>query len=119
MYTRETTPPMPTYLSTPLGGFDSNWYPYSNNIHHLTSNVKNLNLKVEDYTGSDHIRIDNGKGLSIYHIGNTQLFSNFQFDMFDDLHVPNISKNMLFVHKFTKDANTVYELHPSYRLLKA
>jgi hypothetical protein len=37
--------------------------------------------------GSDQIRIGNGKGLSINHIGTTRLF-NSQIDLLDILHVP-------------------------------
>jgi hypothetical protein len=79
----------------------------------------NLNLKADEYTDSDQIRIDNGHGLSIKHVGNTCLFCpKFNFDLLDVLHVPQIFKNLLLVHKFTKDNNTFSEFHPYYFLLK-
>jgi hypothetical protein len=81
--------------------------------------LANLNIKAEDYMGTDQIRIGDGKGLSINHIGTTRLFTpHSQIDLFDILHVPHISKNLISVHKFTKDTNTFFEFHPSYFLLK-
>jgi hypothetical protein len=65
--------------------------------------------------GSDQIRIGNSKGLSIKHIGTTRLSTpNSQFDLLDVLHVPQISKNLIYVQKFTKDTNTFFEFHPFY-----
>jgi hypothetical protein len=71
------------------------------------------------YSSKKKIRIGNGKGLSIDHIGTTRLFTpTSQFDLLGTLHVPHISKNLISVHKFTKDTNTFFEFHPSYFLLK-
>jgi hypothetical protein len=118
-YACEQPPQAHAYLSAPSSSSDQNWYPNSGATHHLTSNLANLNIKAEDYIGSDKIRIGNGKGFSIDHIGTTCLFTpTSQFDLLDTLHVPLISKNLVFVHKFTKDSNTFFEFHPSYFLLK-
>jgi hypothetical protein len=76
---------MQAYLSAPTNTLDPNWYPDSSATHHLTSDLANLNISTADYTGSDRIRIGNGKGLSICHIGNNCLFSlslHFDFLMF-------------------------------------
>jgi histidinol phosphatase-like PHP family hydrolase len=81
--------------------------------------LANLNIKADDYMGSNQIRIGNGKGLSIKHLGTTRLSTPYsQFDLLDILHVPQISKNLISVQKFTRDTNTFFEFHPSYFLLE-
>jgi len=114
------SPQLPqAYLLAPSHGPDLNRYLNSGATHHVTSDMKNLNLKAEEFHSSDQIRIGNGKGLSIHHIGHTCLFSpTLQFDLLNVLHVPKISKNLLSVHKFTFDTNTFFEFHPDYFLLK-
>jgi hypothetical protein len=56
-YAREQPPQAQAYLSAPSSSSDQNWYPDSGAIHHLTSDLANLNIKAEDYIGSDKIRI--------------------------------------------------------------
>jgi hypothetical protein len=69
--------------------------------------------------GTDQIRVGNGNGLSIKHVGNTRLFlPSSTIDLQNILHVPHISKNLVSVHQFTKDTNTFFEFHPFYFLLK-
>lgn len=86
------------YLSSPSNSIDQNWYPNSRATHHLNSDLANLNIKAEDYLGSDQIRISNGKGLSIKHIGTTRLSTPISnFDLLDILHVPQISKKLISV----------------------
>jgi hypothetical protein len=92
-YTREQPSQAHAYLSAPSSSIDQNWYPDSGATHHLTSDLANLNIKAEDYLGSDQIRIGNGKGLSIKHIGTTRLSTPIShFDLHDILHVPHITK---------------------------
>jgi hypothetical protein len=118
-YTREQPSQTQAYLSAPSSSTDHNWYPDSGATHHLTSDLANLNIKAKDYLGSDQIRIGNGKGLSIKHIGATRLSAPIShFDLLDILHVPHITKNLISVKKFTKDTNTFFEFHPSHFFLK-
>ena len=118
-FSRDSHQTPQAYLSSPSHGPDLTWYPDSGATHHVTSDMKNLNLKSEAFHGPDQIRIGNGKGLSIHHIGHTRLFSpTLHFDLLNVLHVPQISKNLLSVHKFTSDTNTFFEFHPNYFLLK-
>jgi hypothetical protein len=118
-YSREPPSQAQAYLSAPSSSSDQNWYPDYGATHHLTSHLANLNIKAKDYLGSDQIRIGNGKGLSIKHIGTTRLSTPISnFDLLDILHVPQISKNLIYVQKFTKDTNAFFEFHPSYFLLK-
>lgn len=104
---RDSDSPTNAYYSSASSRPDLNWYLDSGATHHLTSDLENLDLRAEPYTGSDHVKIGNGKGLSIHHIGHTHISSPYlPFKLFDVLHVPQISKNLLSIHKFTKDTNT-------------
>lgn len=103
------------YLSTPQSSTDANWYPDSGATHHLTSELANLNVKAEEYSGFDTIRVGNGNGLLIHHVGTTQITTpSFKLHLNNVLHVPNICKNLLSVQRFTKDTNTFFEFHLSY-----
>ncbi|KAA8517203.1 hypothetical protein F0562_017545 [Nyssa sinensis] len=53
------------YFSAFKNSTDANWYPDFGATHHLTSDFANLNVKAEDYSGSDTIRVGNGNGLPI------------------------------------------------------
>jgi hypothetical protein len=100
----------PKHLAMPSNHPNSIWYPDSGAMHHLTSDMSNLNLIAEVYTRTDQIHIGNGKGLSIHHIGNTRLLPpSLNCDLLDVLYVPLITKNLISVHKFTKDTNTFFE----------
>lgn len=108
-FSRDSPQSPQAYISAPSHGPDLNWYPDSDATHHVTSDMKNLNLKLEEFHGPDQIQIGNGKGLSIHHIGHTRLFSpTLHFNLLNVLHVPQISKNLLLVHKFTSDTNTFF-----------
>ena len=83
------------------------------------SDFANLNVKAEEYHGSDQIRIGNGIGLNVKHIGSKKLSTpSSSFILQDVLHVPHITKNLISVHKFTSDTNTFIEFHPSYFFVK-
>jgi hypothetical protein len=105
---------MQALLATPQQTQDSNWYPDSGATHHVISDLANLNLHADEYHGSEQIRVGNGKSLPIKHIGTTQLSTpTTTFHLNNVLHVPDISNNLLSVHKFTNDTNTFMEFHPS------
>ena len=59
-FSRDSSQPPQAYLSAPSHGPDLNWYPDSGATHHVTSDMKNLNLKSEEFHGPDQIRIGNG-----------------------------------------------------------
>ena len=63
--------------------------------------------------------MENGKSLPIKHIGITQLSTpTATFHLNNVLHVPDISNNLVLVHKFTNDTNTLMEFHPSLFCVK-
>jgi hypothetical protein len=113
-YTVESTPPMQALLATPQQAPDYNWYPDSGATHHVTHDLANLNIRADEYQGSDQILVGNDKSLPIKHIRTTQLSTpTTSFRLNNVLHVPDISNNLLSVHKFTNDTHTLIEFHPS------
>ena len=76
-------------------------------------------MRANEYQGSDKIQIGIGLGLSVKHIGSTKLSTpTSSFILHDVLHVPYITKNLIFVHKFITDTNTSIEFHPTYFIVK-
>ena len=114
-FSTDTTSNKHALLATPQAAPNFNWCPDSGATHHLTPDFANLNLKAEEYHGPNQIRIGNGIGLKVKHIGFTKLsIPSSSFLLHDVLHVPHITKNFISVHKFTSDTNTSIEFHPSY-----
>jgi hypothetical protein len=66
--------------------------------------------------GPSEIQVSNGTRLSIQHTGNSKLSPNFYLRHV--LHVPNITKNLLSVQKFTYDNNVYIEFHLSCFFVK-
>jgi hypothetical protein len=95
---QDSSPAMQAYHAASQTQSDSTWYPDSGATHHLTSELANLNVQANNYTGMDEIKIGNGSGLSVKHIGTSQIHTpSLAFKLFDVLHVPNICKNMISV----------------------
>jgi hypothetical protein len=68
---------------------------------------------------SDQVHTASGLGMPISHIGQTTIHSHDRSLILKDiLHVPDASKNLLSVHKFTYDNNAFFEFHPWHFLLK-
>jgi hypothetical protein len=111
----EPSPPIHAYFIAPSGNSNPNWYPDSGATHHLTFDLSNLNISSEDYTGSNQVHMGNGIDLSIHHIDDTLLSSpNASFLLHNMLHVPSIMKNLLFVHRFTLETNTLSFILPIF-----
>uniref|UniRef100_A0A2N9J5B9 Integrase catalytic domain-containing protein n=1 Tax=Fagus sylvatica TaxID=28930 RepID=A0A2N9J5B9_FAGSY len=118
-YYSEQSAQMQAYYSNTQPASDPNWYTDTGATHHLTSDLANLNVHAEEYTGTDQIRVGNGKGLPVAHIGTTSLSTPHSSLLLKDvLHVPQITKNLVSVQKFTSDTNTFFEFHPDYFLVK-
>jgi hypothetical protein len=80
--------------------------------NHLTNDLSNFNLILEEYKGTNYIKVGNGQGLDILHIGLAQIFSsNIHFSLPNLLHVPQIENNLIFVNKFTHDNRVFVEFH--------
>ena len=92
-FQQEHTSNAQAYVAAPPSFVDQNWYPHSRASHHITSDLANLNLKAEEYGGSDQICVGNGTGLSNKHIGTTQISArSFKFQLNNVIHVLKIKK---------------------------
>jgi histone deacetylase 1/2 len=58
-------------LVTPTASLDPLWYPDSGATHHITNDEHNLSVKT-NYTAAERVRIGNGSGLHISHVGNSK-----------------------------------------------
>ena len=113
------SPNIATFVAGPPSQFDANWYPYSGSTNHLTPDLNNLNLHAEEYQGPDQIRIGDGTGLDIKHIGSSKLLtSSTTFPLKHVLHVPDIQKNLVSVSQFTRDHDVFIEFHANYFCVK-
>uniref|UniRef100_A0A2N9EFQ8 Retrotransposon Copia-like N-terminal domain-containing protein n=1 Tax=Fagus sylvatica TaxID=28930 RepID=A0A2N9EFQ8_FAGSY len=56
-YQYDNNPQMQALLVTPQQTTDPNWYPDSGATHHVTSDLANLNVHVDEYQGSEQIRV--------------------------------------------------------------
>ena len=85
--------------------------------HNITGDLNNLIHS--EYDGTDEVVLGDGSGLTVSHIGSLTLKSNHKtFTLKDTLCVPDISKNLIFVHHFTTQNNVFIEFHQSYFLVK-
>jgi len=98
------TPTPASFLTTQSSPPDFNWYPDTGSTNHLTNDLSNLNLKADEYHGTDQIRVGNGQGLQILYTGFAHLPTpHINFSLPHLLHVPHIKKKLIYVHLFTHD----------------
>ncbi|KAF7827122.1 Retrovirus-related Pol polyprotein from transposon TNT 1-94 [Senna tora] len=102
--------------------FDGGWYPDSGASSHVTADYTNL-AESSDYNGGDQLIVGNGKGLTINHIGHSTIVSNFKphtsLFLHSLLHVPQITKNLISVSKFSRDNKVFFEFHPYSCVVKS
>jgi hypothetical protein len=97
---------------------DTNWYPDTGATHHMTSELNNLTMR-DNYRGHNKVHTASVQGIDIAHVGHSIISNHDQnFHLRNILHVPNASKNLLFVHCFTHDNRVFLEFHPFYFLIK-
>jgi hypothetical protein len=97
---------------------DTEWFTDTGATDHITSELDKLVIR-KKYGGSDQVHTISGSGMPISHIGQGTTHSHDRDLILKDiLHVPNTSKNLVSVHKFTYDNNAFFEFHPWYFLLK-
>ena len=95
------SPNLATFVAGPPSQFDANWYPDSGSTNH------------------DQIRVGDGIGLDIKHIGSSKLLtSSTSFPLKHVLHVPDIPKNLVSVSQFTRDHDVFIEFHANYFCVK-
>jgi histone deacetylase 1/2 len=98
---------------------DPNWYSDTGATDHVTSDLNRLSFR-ERYNGNDTVQIGNGAGLHIAHIGQSSINTSADNSLAlrNVLHVPHISKNLVSIHRLTKDNDVSVEFFPSSFLVK-
>jgi hypothetical protein len=93
---------------------DLNWYSDTRATDHITSDLDRLAM-CERYNGQDTVQVGNGAGLQIMHLGSCSINTNTRSLALNNvLHVPEIFKHLLFVHKLARDNNIFFKCHPWY-----
>ncbi|GMI65053.1 hypothetical protein HRI_000174600 [Hibiscus trionum] len=92
---------------------DNSWFPDSGATHHLTNDI--TNLQTATYPGSGSVQVGNGSILPIKCSGQSSFLSGSRnFKLNNLLFVPNITKNLLSVSKFTQDNQVSLEFFPTH-----
>jgi hypothetical protein len=102
---------MAAYIVAPSSQPDLSWYPNTATTNHMTADLNNLNLQVDEYTGSEQVRVRNGQGLKIAHNSASNLLSKNHICLPNMLHVPQLTKNLFSIHKLAHDNNAIVEFH--------
>jgi hypothetical protein len=68
----------------------------------------------EPYRGTDRVHTADGSGMRITHIGYASLPTSFAHPLHlkNVLHVPSVTRNLLFVRKLSRDNNVFVAFHP-------
>jgi hypothetical protein len=93
------------------------WTSTSQIFSHMK--CEKLNMK-EPYKGNEHVHTASGSGMRILHVVQAIIptTSSRQLHLRNVLHVPTVTKNLLFVPRFTYDNNILVEFHPNIFLLR-
>lgn len=111
-YTPEKPAKLSALIASPNTPSDPSWYVDSGATNHLTADLNNLSMHSE-FNGDDQIEVGNGMGLTISHVGHSQLKGTGDSLLLKNiLRVPKITKNLLSVSKFTRDNNVSMEFYP-------
>ena len=109
------------YLATPESVIDPSWYLDSGATNHITSDINNLSIR-SNYKGTDKLIVGNGHKLDISHVGDTLVQSHTQpfkkLHLKNILHVPQITKNLLSISKFTFDNKATAEFYADKCVIK-
>lgn len=73
----------------------------------------------EKYNGRDQVHTANCSSMLINHVGHSTFHTlSRNLHLKNILHVPNVAKNLLSVHRLASDNNAFLEFHPHYFLIK-
>jgi len=99
-------------------GYDTNWYVDSGASEHVTGALEKMTMH-DQYQGQDKIHTASGAGMKISNIGHAILHTpDKDLHLNKVLHVPSIKKDLLSVHKLTRDNDIFVEFHPNFFLIK-
>jgi hypothetical protein len=114
---QEEGPPV-ALASSNLYQMDPNWYNDAGDMDHITSDLDRLAMR-EQYHGGDMVQVGNGAGLRILHTSSCSInIDTYPLALNNVLHVPDISKHPLSVHKLSRYNNAFSEFHPWYYFIK-
>ena len=104
--------------ATTSTGKNNNWLLDSAASHNITGDLSNLSIHSE-YDGTAEVILGDGLGLAVSHTGSLNLqCTHRNFTLHDTLYVPNLRKNLISVHHFTKQNHVFVELHPFHFFMK-
>jgi hypothetical protein len=99
-------------------GTDNNWYTDSGATDHITLDLEKLAVH-DKYLSTDQINTASGAGMHISHIGKSTIHTPCrQLQLNKILHVPQASKNLIFVHRLASDNNVFLEFHLHFFVIK-
>jgi histone deacetylase 1/2 len=85
---------------------------------HITSELDKLTVH-DKYHGGEQVHTASGSGMRISHVGHGILRSpRTNLHLKNILHVPDASKNLLSVNRFTRDNGVFLEFHPNHFVVK-
>jgi hypothetical protein len=97
---------------------DTDWFLDTGATDHITSDLDRLAIR-EHYHGNGQVQVWNDTGLKILHTGHSLINTcDRPLALRNILHVPEITKHLLSVHKFTLDNKVYFEFHPWHFLVK-
>jgi hypothetical protein len=97
---------------------DTAWYSDIGATDHVTSELDKLAMR-EKYTGQEQIHTANGGGMQITHVGQSTFFTPYRNLFLNNvLRVPSSQKNLVSLHRFTRDNHVFVEFHPYFFLVK-
>jgi hypothetical protein len=80
--------------------------------NHNTGELDKLTMK-EKYIGEDHIHIASGTGMKISHIVHTTVYTpSRNIHLNNILYVPEVTKNLVSIHRLAEDNCVFVEFHP-------
>jgi hypothetical protein len=102
---------MANMVASPYG-VDTNWYTDIVTTDHTIGELDKLTMK-EKYGGHEQVHAANGAGMRISHIGHTSFHTPLRkIHLNKVLFVPKAHKNLVSVHRFTKDNSVYLQYHP-------
>ena len=97
---------------------DPNWYSDTGATDHITGDLDRL-VVPECYHGGEQVQVGNGVGLHILHTGHSSINTVARsLALRNILHMPEISKHLLSVHKFSGDNDIFFKYHPWHFYIK-
>ena len=99
-------------------GIDTNWYANTGATNHITGELDKLTIRDKCH-GPDQIHSASGSGMEITHVGHSIVKTPMKnLHLKQILHVLETSKNLVSVHRFTRDNRVLIEFYPYFFWLR-